>query len=297
MLAAAFLLILTAGCSGMPVLDPKGPVGESQKNLIVFSIVLMLIIVLTVMVVLTYMLVKFRERPGRGDKDYDPEHEGNTKLEIIWTVIPLIIVTALSIPTVITIYQLEEPPQSSSDKEPLVVHATSADWKWFFSYPEQNIETVNYLHIPTDRAIEFKLSSADSMGSFWVPALGGQKYTMANMRTTLYLQADEAGTYKGRNSNFTGTAFAEQTFDVHAESTEEFQSWVEETQQSAPPLSQDRYDELLAPGLLQEMEFSSTHLQYVDHGKMGSGDYLINRHQDKFEDLPALEGGEDVAND
>ncbi|MGY4691307.1 cytochrome aa3 quinol oxidase subunit II [Salibacterium sp. K-3] len=298
LLASAFILVITSGCAGMPVLDPKGPVGESQKNLIVFSIIMMLFIVVVVMVALTYMLVKFRERPGRGDQDYDPEQEGNNKLEIIWTVVPLIIVTALSIPTVITIYDLEEPPESSSDKEPLVIHATSADWKWFFSYPEQDIETVNYLHIPTDRAIEFKLSSADSMASLWIPALGGQKYNMAGMETTLYLQADEEGTYKGRNSNFTGTAFAEQTFDVHAESTKEFQSWVEETQQSAPELTQSEYDELLAPGLLQEMEFSSTHLQYVDHGTMDGSDYLIERYPEKaFDDLPALEGGEDVADE
>ncbi|MFD2706015.1 cytochrome aa3 quinol oxidase subunit II [Salibacterium lacus] len=289
--------MLTAGCS-VPVLDPKGPVGESQKNLIIFSIIMMLVIVVVVMVALTYMLVKFRERPNRKNKDYDPEHEGNTKLEIIWTVVPLIIVTALSIPTVITIYQLEEPPESSSDKEPLVIHATSADWKWFFSYPEQDIESVNYLHIPTDRAIEFKLSSADSMASLWIPALGGQKYNMAGMETTLYLQADEAGTYEGRNSNFTGTGFAEQTFDVHAEPAEEFQSWVEETKQNAPELTQNQYDELLAPGLLQEMEFSSTHLEYVDHGSMDGSDYLIQRHgTDAFDDIPALEGGEDVAND
>ncbi|MFZ4452883.1 cytochrome aa3 quinol oxidase subunit II [Salibacterium aidingense] len=286
--------MIGSGCSDMTVLDPKGPVGESQRDLIVFSIIMMLFIVAVVMVALTYMLVKFRERPDRGDKDYDPNHEGNTKLEIIWTVVPLIIVTALSVPTVITIYQLEEPPESSSDKEPLVVHATAADWKWFFSYPEQDIETVNYLHIPTDRAIEFRLSSADSMASLWIPALGGQKYNMAGMETKLYLQADEAGTYQGRNSNFTGTGFAEQTFDVHAEPAEEFESWVEETQQNAPELTQSEYDELLSPGLLEEMEFSSTHLEYVDHGKMDGSDYLINRHQEAFEELPALEGGKGV---
>ncbi|WP_084414088.1 cytochrome aa3 quinol oxidase subunit II [Salibacterium aidingense] len=289
--------MIGSGCSDMTVLDPKGPVGESQRDLIVFSIIMMLFIVAVVMVALTYILVKFRERPDRGDKDYDPDHEGNTKLEIIWTVVPLIIVTALSVPTVITIFQLEEPPESSSDKEPLVVHATAADWKWFFSYPEQDIETVNYLHIPTDRAIEFRLSSADSMASLWIPALGGQKYNMAGMETKLYLQADEAGTYQGRNSNFTGTGFAEQTFDVHAEPAEEFESWVEETQQNAPELTQSEYDKLLAPGLLEEMEFSSTHLEYVDHGEMDGSDYLIERHQEAFEELPHLEGGRGVGDE
>ncbi|RSL34903.1 cytochrome aa3 quinol oxidase subunit II [Salibacterium salarium] len=293
-LPAFALIFLVTGCADLTVLDPKGPVGESQSDLIIFSIILMLFVVAVVFVAFTYMIIKYRERPDRGEKDYDPDHEGNTKLEIIWTVIPLIIVTALSIPTVITIYELEEPPESSSEKEPLVVYATSADWKWFFSYPEQDIETVNYLHIPTDRAIEFRLSSADSMASLWIPALGGQKYNMAGMENTLYLQADEEGTYEGRNSNYTGSGFAEQTFDVHAEPADEFETWVEETQEDASELTQEKYDSLLAPGLLKEMEFSSTHLDYVDHGTHQGSDYLIKRHKDAFEEPLHLEGGRGV---
>lgn len=73
---------------------------------------------------------------------------GNTFLEVVWTVIPILIVIALSVPTVQTIYSLEKAPEATKDKEPLVVYATSVDWKWVFSYPEQDIETVNYLNIP-----------------------------------------------------------------------------------------------------------------------------------------------------
>ncbi len=293
-LPAFTLLLLVSGCAELTVLDPKGPVGESQKELIVFSIILMLLIVAVVFIAFTYMIVKYRERPGRDEKDYDPDHHGNTKLEIVWTVIPLIIVTALSIPTVTTIYELEEPPESSSDKDPLVVYATAADWKWFFSYPEEGIETVNYLHIPTDRAVEFRLSSADSMASIWIPALGGQKYNMAGMENTLYLQADEEGTYQGRNSNYNGSGFAEQTFEVHAESEEDFESWAEEVQNEAPQLTQEEYDSLLTPGLLEEMEFSSTHLDYVDHGTNEGRDYLIERHKGAFEEPLHLKGGRGV---
>src|SRR5699024_5977048 len=145
--------------------------------------------------------------------------------------------------------------------------ATAADWKWIFTYPEQDIETVNYLHIPTDRAIEFRLASADSMAAFWVPQLGGQKYNMAGMENTLYLQADEAGGYKGRNANFTGEGFTGQTGNATPQSVDELHEAAASASEGAPELTQDTSDERLAPGLLDDtMSFSSTHLAWVDHG-------------------------------
>ncbi|UOQ95352.1 cytochrome aa3 quinol oxidase subunit II [Halobacillus shinanisalinarum] len=287
------LVLLLSGCGQITVLDPKGPVAESQKELIIYSIVFMLVIVLVVFALFTYMVVRFRDRPGRGNKDYNPNIHGNTPIEIVWTVIPIIIVTALSVPTVQTLYELEKPPESTNDEEPLVIYATSADWKWFFSYPEQGIETVNYLHIPTDRAVEFRLSSADSMASLWIPALGGQKYNMAGMQNTLYLQADEPGVYDGRNSNFNGEGFARQTFEVYAESDEEFTNWVEETQSEAPELTQDQYNALLKPGLLDKMAFSSTHLEWVKHGTLPGMDYAIKRHRDAYGKTLHLKNGEE----
>lgn len=259
-------VFLLGGCSSLTVLDPKGPVAAQQKDLILWSIGFMLFIVAVVFVLFTWIVAKYRERPH--NKGYKPpQHEGNKLLEIVWTVIPIIIVIALAVPTVQTIYALEEPPQATAHKDPLVVHATSVSWKWIFSYPEQNIETVNYLMIPEDRPILFKLTSADSMSSFWVPSLGGQKYAMAGMQTKLYLQADEPGTYEGRNSNFTGEGFAEQTFTVEAVTEQDFEQWVKQTQDEAPELTQEQYDRLMLPEHAEKMTFSSTHLEWVDHSQ------------------------------
>ncbi|SFE90113.1 cytochrome aa3 quinol oxidase subunit II [Alteribacillus iranensis] len=282
-------VMLLSGCNQLVVFDPKGPVAQSQKDLIMYSLIFMMIIVVVVFVLFAFMVYKFRDRPNRKSSDYDPDIHGNTMIEIIWTVIPLAIVIALSIPTVQTIYDLEKPSAEGTDEEPLVIYATSADWKWFFSYPEQNIETVNYLHIPTGRDIEFRLSSADSMAALWIPALGGQKYNMAGMETVLYLQADEPGVYDGRNSNFNGEGFAKQTFKVHAESKEQFEDWVQSIQIEKPALTQEQYDTLLEPGLTNTMAFSSTHLQWVDHGTNEGRDYSIERHEDAYGKLLHLE--------
>nr|WP_051239891.1 cytochrome aa3 quinol oxidase subunit II [Pontibacillus halophilus] len=267
------LMTFLSGCSSLPVLDPKGPVGEAQKDLIFWSIALMLIIVAVVFALFTFIVVKYRERPGQDSDEPILVDDHNKWLEITWTGIPVIIVILLAVPTVKTIYELEEPPQSSEDKEPLVIHATSADWKWFFSYPEQGIETVNYLHIPEDRPIQFKLVSADSMAALWIPRLGGQEYNMSGMMTQLYLQADETGVYNGRNANFNGEGFAEMQFKVYAQTEEEFGDWVEDVQTEAPKLTQDEYDHLLVPGHTEVQEFSNTHLDYVNHAQQA--DYVL----------------------
>lgn len=168
--ALAMVGLFLSGCGNLTVLDPQGPVAEQQSDLIMLSIWFMIFIVLVVFVLLTVMIVKYRDR-GNND-NYDPSIEGSHKLEFVWTIIPIIIVTILSVPTVITIYNLEEAPEvaeGSVQVDPLVIHATSVNWKWIFSYPEENIETVNYVNIPVDRPVQFKLTSADSMASFWVP--------------------------------------------------------------------------------------------------------------------------------
>ncbi|MBA4493184.1 cytochrome aa3 quinol oxidase subunit II [Paenactinomyces guangxiensis] len=274
-------VFLSGGCSRLTVLDPKGPVAEQQKDLILWSIGFMLLIIAVVYVLFTWILVKYRER--KNHKGYNPQQEGSKILEIVWTLIPVLIVIALAVPTVKTIYALEQPPKETAHKKPLVIHATSVNWKWIFSYPEQNIETVNYINIPKGRPVLFKLTSADSMSSFWIPSLGGQKYAMAGMETQLYLQADHIGTYEGRNSNFNGRGFAKQEFTVKAQTEEDFNQWIKETQSKAPKLTKARYDDFMQEGHSQEMSFSSTHLEWVDHAK--DPEYAL-RVRNQLEDSP-----------
>jgi cytochrome aa3-600 menaquinol oxidase subunit II len=261
-------VLMLSGCSDMVVLDPKGPVGEQQKDLIMYSIWFMTFILIVVYGLFAFIVYKYRDR--KAHKGYDPNNEGSHLLETIWWIIPIIITIAIAVPTVKTIYSLEGPPEGSKDKEPLVIHATSVDWKWIFSYPEQDIETVNYVNIPEDRPVLFRLTSADSMASFWIPALGGQKYAMAGMQNKLYLQADEQGTFEGRNSNFTGEGFTNQTFEVKAMSEDSFEKWASETSKEAPKLTKEQYDKLMLPGHVKEMTFTNTHLDWVNHANDAS---------------------------
>lgn len=272
-LTCLLTVLLLAGCEpNMVVFEPAGPAARSIMDLINWSLIWMLLVVIVVFSMFGYIVWKYRERPE--NKDYEPpEEHGSIVLEIIWTAIPILILVALTIPTVKTLYALEKVPVSHQETEPITINVTAADWKWIFSYPEQNIETINYVNIPEDRPVHFKLTSAGTMQSFWVPALGGQKYAMNKMETELILVADNPGSYLGRNSNFNGKGYTEMEFEVLSQTSKDFEQWVKEVKQTAPKLTEDEYEKLLQPTHLGRMTFSNTHLKWVNHAELNSKNY------------------------
>jgi cytochrome aa3-600 menaquinol oxidase subunit 2 len=253
--------VLTGCDNPLMVLDPKGPVAATQADVIMISIWTMAFVVLVVMVLYIFMIMKYRASKQRDD--YEPPHiEGSKVLEIIWVAIPIIIVAFLSVVTVKTTNEVEATPKGYGDQEPLIIYASSSNWKWHFSYPEEDIETVNYLFIPTNRPIEFKLYSFGPISSFWIPQLGGQKYAMSDMVNTLHLAADVPGEYMGRNSNFSGSGFAQQTFNVNALSAKDYDKWVDEIKATAKPITEEKFNELLKPGHVGQSTYTGTHLEF-----------------------------------
>lgn len=252
-----FMAVLLTGCSdSMMVMDPKGPVGAGQRDLIIQSSVLCLIILIPVLALTAWIVYKYRDKP-ENKATYQPNWSHSTKLEIIWWGIPIVIIAILGIITVKATYQLEPSKPLESEKKPVIIQVTSLDWKWLFTYPEQGISTVNYLSIPEDTPIKFELTADAPMNSFWIPQLGGQIYTMSGMAMTLHLQADEPGEYFGSGANFSGEHFADMRFTVKATSDQEFTQWVNEIKRTAPALTMDGYHQLAEKGTSQPTSFSS----------------------------------------
>ncbi|BFH13733.1 ubiquinol oxidase subunit II [Paenibacillus melissococcoides] len=253
----ASLLLLTTGCAEhIIVLDPKGPIAEQQRDLMVISTVLASIVIVPVLILTAIIVWRYRDKEGRTAK-YAPEWEHNTKLEVIWWGIPIVVIAVLGIITVQSTYALEPSKPLESDRKALTIQATSLDWKWLFQYPEQGIATVNTIKIPEDVPIRFEITADSPMNSFWIPQLGGQMYAMSGMAMTLYLQADEPGQYWGSGANFTGKDFAKMHFDVEAASQEEFDQWVSEVKAASPALTLEGYKQLAEPAASDVKTFSS----------------------------------------
>ncbi|MFD1957099.1 ubiquinol oxidase subunit II [Paenibacillus thailandensis] len=250
------MAVLLSGCSEQYlVLDPKGPIGESQRDLIYISAILCAIILIPVLIMTAVIVWKYRE--NNKEAQYKPKWEHSTKLEsIVWGV-PTIIIIVLAAFTIKYTFDLEPSKAIASEHEPVTIQVTSLDWKWLFTYPEEGIATVNYLKFPEDVPIRFQLTSDQAMNSFWIPQLGGQIYTMSGMAMTLYLQADEAGEYYGSGANFTGEHFAQMTFTAEAVSGEEYDAWIQEVKSSSQELTMDGYHKLAEKGTSDVQSFSS----------------------------------------
>jgi len=255
------LLVLLTGCNQLTVLDPKGPVAKTQSQVIIFSILTMAFILLVVYTLYIYMLTKYRA--SKAAPDYEPPHvEGSKWLEITWITIPIIIVAVLSVVTVRSTSAVEKVPEGYEDQKPLVIYAASSNWKWHFSYPEEGIETVNYVNIPTNRPVEFRLYSYGPITSFWIPQLAGQKYAMSDMVNTLNIVAEHEGSYMGKNSNFSGEGFAHMEFEALAMAPSEFDKWVKEVKDTAPELTESEFNKLLETAHVGRQTYSSTHLDF-----------------------------------
>jgi len=264
------MTVMLSGCSSsMMVMDPKGPVGADQRDLILISTILCAIVLVPVIVLTAWIVWRYRDKPDN-KAAYMPTWSHNTKAEITWWAIPIVVIGVLAIITVKYTYALEPSKPLESKKEPLVIQATSLDWKWLFTYPEEGIATVNYIKIPEDRPIKFQLTSDAPMNSFWIPQLGGQMYTMSGMNMTLFLQADEPGSYYGSGANFSGPNFADMRFQVDATSDDDFNKWVSEVKSGSTALTLEGYEKLAEP--------SSSDVQTFNSFPEGLFDKIVNKY-------------------
>lgn len=217
------MMLALTGC-GKPflsALDPKGPVAEEQLSLIMLSLYIMTLVFAVVAIIFTYVLIRFRKRPGQ---DGIPKQvEGSHTLEIIWTVIPIVLLVILAIPTVTLTFDLAE---KQPVEESIQVNVTAHQFWWEFEYPDLGITTAQELYIPVGTKINFNLTSEDVKHSFWVPALAGKTDTNPGSINTSWFQADEVGTYEGLCAELCGAAHALMYFKVEAVTQENFDAWV-----------------------------------------------------------------------
>jgi cytochrome o ubiquinol oxidase subunit 2 len=144
-------------------------------------------------------------------------------------------------------HQLDPRAPIPARADPLRVDVVALDWKWLFIYPDQGIAAVNQLIIPVGSPVNFRLTSATVMNSFFIPQLGSQIYTMGGMTTHLNLLADEPGEYPGFSANFSGDGFANMRFIVKAVPAGDFNAWVAQMRGGGSALDDAAYAELAKP--------------------------------------------------
>jgi cytochrome o ubiquinol oxidase subunit II len=237
-------VVALGGCSE-GVFDPQGPIASAERLLLINSTAIMLVVVLPVIVVTLAFAWWYRSSNTRATRDTDESYEGRVEF-VIWS-IPALTVILLGGVIWIGSHQLDPRAPIPGNTDPLRVDVVALDWKWLFIYPDKNIAAVNNLVIPAGTPVEFRLTSATVMNSFFVPQLGSQIYTMGGMTTHLNLLADRPGEYPGFSANFSGDGFSEMRFIVKSVPGSEFNAWLEQVHSSGSALDDAGYAELAKP--------------------------------------------------
>jgi cytochrome c oxidase subunit 2 len=180
-----------------------------------------------IMVPLVYSLIVFRRR--KGDTG-DAEHvEGNTTLEITWTVIPLMIVIVYAY---LGAYTLGE--TRVVDPNALVINVTAHQWDWSFDYPEGF--TSNELHLPINKQVVLKMQSLDVIHSFWVPEFRIKQDVVPGHVTEYRITPDLLGAYTVRCAELCGVRHAYMERPVIVTSQSDYDSWVQQQAAAAAAL-------------------------------------------------------------
>lgn len=242
---ATLCLFLTACFNGpQSTLHASGSYARSANRLFEGVFIIVVIIFVLVEGAIVLFMLKYRERDP---SDLPVQIHGHTRAEVIWTVIPAVILAGVAIPTVKMIFDFARVPAKA---QRIDVCVTGHQWWWEYQYvknpgdacPAQGlpsadvaVTTANELVIPTQKDVFLTLNSIDVIHAFWVPQLNGKQDVEPGHTNHMTIEADSPGTYYGQCSQYCGMSHANMRLRAVALTPDAYQSWL--TQQAEPAVT------------------------------------------------------------
>jgi len=251
-------LLALAGCASDAELDTLTPKGPDARSIDALSDPVFLVAGVVFIIIFGgtgYLWWRFRD--DHSDEEYPEQVHGNFRLEILWTIIPTLILVVIAVFTIITLTDLNRYEDNAmalsvdgdaTTWEPEVV-VVGQQWWWEYRYyfngtegldisdarhlPPADIVTANQLVIPVGQEIELKMSSRDVIHSHWIPALNGKRDVVPGRTTYWKLEAEEPGVYFGQCTEFCGLSHSRMRMQAVALSPADFQAWVDQQVQPA----------------------------------------------------------------
>lgn len=219
---------------------PASPVKEAIEHL--HNLLLVIISAVTVLVLVLLLYCIWRFRASRNPVPSRTSH--STPLEIAWTLIPVLILVVIAIPSFRLLYYEDRAREAD-----LTINVTAFQWAWEYAYPDngnfrfesynvaesdlqpgqlRNLTVDNEIVVPVGRNVRILTTSRDVIHSFFIPALGVQKYAIPGRTMETWFRADRPGTYYGQCNQICGTNHAFMPVVVRAVSDAEFTAWAEQ---------------------------------------------------------------------
>lgn len=275
----ALLALVLSSCSTIGIQDgvldslsPAGPIAEDLANLywLVFGIAVVVFAV--VHIGLIYAIIRFRER--KGDETEPKQVEGNPVLEVVWTVIPVVILAAIAVPTVERVFRYTDCAPDS-----MRVEVIGHQWWFEYYYPDYDIWTANELNIPAGEEVCLEMTSEDVLHNYWAPKLNGKRYLIPGEQTLLLMETNpiaEGGDpeeFYVHCAEFCGLSHARMRGRVISMTQSDFDAWVANQQLPAA----EPQGELAEQGLelFGSQGCAACHLIRGDYDESGDNTVLI----------------------
>ncbi len=226
----------------MGMQTPASPVAERVEWLHDMVLLIITVICLFVGGLLAYVVWRFS-----AEKNPHPSQTShNTVLEVLWTVVPVLILVVIAIPSFRLVYFQDRVPNASAD---LTLKVTGRQWYWDYSYPDADnlsfssymvptadlkpgekrlLEVDNQVVLPVGKNVRILTTSADVIHSFFIPSLGVQRYAIPGRTIETWVRVDKPGTYYGQCNQICGTNHSYMPIVIRAVPEAEFTAWVAE---------------------------------------------------------------------
>jgi cytochrome c oxidase subunit 2 len=207
-----------------------GPIDTLWYVLLIISVPIFVIVCSVILL----SIVKFRMRPGEEDLDGPPIH-GNTRLEVVWTTIPALILLCLVTYAYVVLHDVEKAPASGNE---LRVQVTGQQFDWTFKYElgNKSVSTAQ-LYLPKDESVMFDIRSVDVLHDFWVPAFRMKIDAVPGIITHYRVTPTKLGSYPIVCAELCGLGHAFMRNTAHVQTKARFVSWLRGVQRIQSPSS------------------------------------------------------------
>ena len=235
-----------AGNGGFAPVPPESPNAEGISQSWWFVTAFVLAIFLLVEVLLVVFVVRYRRRNRPRDADGAQVHGAN-RLEIAWTIVPVVILFAIAAFVFAKLPGIQDVPAATGGEENLVVEVTGTQFTWEFRYPN-GVVAIDRLRAPEGRTVELEVTAPDwdVVHSWWIPALGGKIDAIPGKVNTTWFSANRSGVFLGQCAELCGIYHAKMLASVEVLPADEFDAWLEEraAQQAAgtSPLGEELWE-------------------------------------------------------
>jgi cytochrome c oxidase subunit 2 len=221
LLALATAGVAAAGNGGFAPVPPASPNASHTVTSywVIFGFTAAIFLIVEGLLVV--FIVKYRRR-GRPREVEGAQVHGHTRLEVIWTVIPVVILCVIGITVFLELPHISGAPAASN---PLHVTVEGHQFYWQFDYPNGS-RSIEELHVPVGRVVQLRVVSSDVIHSWWIPALGGKIQAIPGRTNHIWFQAQRAGSFGGQCAELCGVYHAAMRATVVAGSEQDFEHYV-----------------------------------------------------------------------